>query len=171
MNKDSSGTPAYASLNTPPTSSNISPPLYSESETLAIPTAKANSPFPIIEQLIALVQDLKEFFELHRVEMKKEEDDIASYECDKPLKDVDAVISFIANSIMPFYNKFSAIFTDPSYGLYPGSAEVKNIDDCYKPLLSKVSELSETFAATVTISDLKIFKILYIKLCTRLLPI
>ncbi|KAH8821334.1 hypothetical protein F5884DRAFT_850564 [Xylogone sp. PMI_703] len=144
MNKDLSGTPAYAGLiSTPPTSSSISPPVYSNSETLAIPTTKANSPFPIIKQLIALVQDLEEFVELHRAEMKKEEDGIASYECDKPLKDVDIVISFITNSIVPFYSKFTAIFSDPSYGLNPSSAEVKNIDGCYKPLLSKVSELSE----------------------------
>jgi hypothetical protein len=124
--------------------SHINPaPPYSESATRITSTAIEHSPFPILEQLVALVQDLKEFVELHQNGIKTLEDRIVTYESEKPTLDIDIVISFIQNTVVPFYEKFRIIFNDPSYGFNPTSTELKNINSCFKPLLGKVSELRE----------------------------
>jgi hypothetical protein len=122
--------------------SNPAPP-YSESATQITYTAKEHSPFPILEQLVALVQDLQEFVELHQTGIKTLEDRIVTYDSEKPTLDIDIVISFTQNTIVPFYEKFRIIFNDPSYGFNPTSTEMKNMDGCFKPLLGKVSELRE----------------------------
>jgi hypothetical protein len=120
--------------------SNPAPP-YSERATPVTSAAKDNSPFPILAQLVVLVQDLEEYVELHHDGIKTVEDRIVTYEYEKPTLDIDILVSFTRNHIVPFYEKFRIIKDDPSYGFNPRSAEIKNIDGCFKPLLDKVAQL------------------------------
>ena len=142
-NKISSSSPLHGDNETQSkVSSNAASP-YSESAPTDKLTPKENSPFPILEQLVTLVQDLKEFVELHLDGIKALEDRIVTYEREKPLLDINILISFTETTIAPFYKKFGAIFTDHLYGFNPSSAEIKKIDSCFKPLLGKVSQLRE----------------------------
>lgn len=142
-NKDSSSSPPPGDNETQSKLSSNAASSYSESAPQDKLTPKENSPFPILEQLVTLIQDLKEFVELHHDGIKALEDRIVTYESEKPLLDINILISFTETTIAPFYEKFGAIFTDSSYGLNPSSAEIQKINSCFKPLLGKVSQLRE----------------------------
>jgi hypothetical protein len=112
------------------------------------PTSGPPNPLPILNQLIILTRELNAFVDIHRARFKKEEN-FVSYECDKPLPNVDKATSFVTDHLAPFYAKLMLLCSHASYDFDPTTVQARNLDLAFKPLYGRICEVDRVMRAMV----------------------